>query len=222
MKHLILATWILGVSCSQPKKQILVSILDDTTEKEISAFQPSEIITYFDLEHNQWNNLFFRHQSLTGSDYNKVKTLEILAETQLFSNNIERRNKLKAFQKEIQNCKKDSNQGYEKSSIFIPLIKEIEYVNIHYSNMPIQIIVYSDLMDNTDWVNWYAPSTKNNVKTLAKYQEYLPKIKINNKIEVKIIFTPTAKENKQFREIVTLYAKLFQDMGISFRVGASI
>jgi hypothetical protein len=222
MKKLILAIWILGVSCSQPQKEILVSVLDDTTEKEMSAFQPSDILTYFDLERNQWNNLCFRYQSLTGSDYNKVKTLEILAETQLFSNNIERRNKLKAFQKDIQNCKKDSNQGYEKSSIFIPLIKEIEYLNNHYPNRSIQILVYSNLMDNTDWVSWYDPYTKNNEKTLVKYQAHFPKIEINNTIEVKVIFTPTAKENKRFREIVTLYTKLFQDIGISFRVGASI
>jgi hypothetical protein len=223
MKYLFYIPLIITLlSCGGKQEPLIISVLEDQTEEDISHFNPSDIHKGFEVDENQWLGYSYRYQSLTGSDYNKIKEAKLEAENQLFGNSLEREKKVKQFKALIESSQINNQEEHTSSSIFLPLVTEIEYLHTHYPTSSCTILLYSDLRDHNDWISWYHSSTKNNEKTKRKYLVHLPKIAEGNKIELRIIYTPTPNENKQFREIISLYESLCKQMHIGFSVGASL
>lgn len=223
MKFIInLLCFMLFLSCTENKEPTVISILDDQTEEHISQFNPSDIFTRFELDKNLWEGYIYRYQSISGSDYNPITEVKLEAENELFGNNLDREEQLTVFKSTIENSQKPSKEEHKFSSIFLPLITEINYLQEQYPNAPKTIVLFSDLKDHNDWVSWYDNKTRNNEKTKQKYLAHLPKISKRNQIELRVIYTPSPEENKQFRKIISLYESLCKQMHIRFSVGASL
>lgn len=209
-------------SCIENTEPTVISILNDQTEEHISQFNPSSISTRFELDKNLWDGYVYRYQSISGSDYNPITEAKLEAEQELFGNNLDREELVVEFKSTIENSQTLSKKEHKFSSIFLPLITEINYLQEQYPNAPKTIVLFSDLKDHNDWVSWYDKKTRNNEKTRQKYLAHLPKIQKENQIELRIIYNPTPQENKQFREIVSLYETLCKQMHIRLSVGASL
>ena len=223
MKCIITITLVLLLfSCSEQLAPTVISILEDQTEEHISRYNPSEVTTGLKIDENLWEGYVFRYQALSGSDYNPITEVKLEAEYELLGNIIEREEKVTQFKSAIENCQRMTKEEHQFSSIFLPLVVEIDYIHTHYPNAKTTLVLFSDLKDHNDWMSWYNKKTKNDKRTFEQYMAHLPKLPEGNTIELRIIYNPTPQENKQFREIVSLYESLCKQMHIHLSVGASI
>lgn len=222
MKYIIttLITLLL-FSCKEESTPTVISVLDDQTEAHVSKFHPSGVTTGLKIDEHLWEAYVFRYQALSGSDYNPITEVKLEAEFELLGNIIEREEKVKKFKSGIQQCQKKTTEEHKFSSIFLPLVAEINYLQKHYPNAKTKLVLFSDLKEHSDWLSWYDRRTKNDKNTFQKYLAHLPKLPKGNSMELRIIYEPSPSENKRFREIVSLYESLCKQMHIDMSVSAS-
>jgi hypothetical protein len=210
------------LSCTNKTPIKVVSVLYDTTDEKGVPIQAEELIRALDITKDDWNEKVFRFQTITGSDYNKINAYSLPKENSILGNSIQRNKKIKSFQEEIKKLENIPIEEHNKSSIFLPLIRELTYLSKEHKDANIVCILYSDLNENSDWMNLYRHSKKNSQDVIQAFTKHLPKIKTTGNIEVKIIYQPSEEENKAFREIVSMYRELLEKLNINLTVGASL
>lgn len=222
MKKILILLSLGLLSCTTQNNTKVASILYDATGNNAVPIQSDRLLQNLEVSKDNWDEKIVRFQKITGSDYNTIDHYFLPSEHQLLGNKTKRKKKVLAFTDKVKELESITSQELNKSSIFLPLVREISYLNENFKEADVVCILISDLYENSDWINLYRHPKKNSKQVFNSFMEHLPKIKTNGNIRIKIIYQPSANENKGFRERVSLYQDLFKQLNIHVTVGASL
>ena len=220
----------LVVSCSSPKPITTeVIVLRDITEKGLPKPNLDELSHIFGLSENMWNGASLYFENITDVSYNPVNEAKISAQNEWLSNELERDKEIKDFKNKVNQIIINSNAdttGKNNSSVYLPIVRQLNQLNQSKSQRRV-LIVYSDLMENTNSISFYNKKTmavlKTNPEFMRKQFEVLQSIAELKGIEVYIIFQPSStKSDSDFKTVSEFYQMLLEDKGAKVIISANL
>jgi len=224
MKKLI-QTLVFGLllACTKTKDtEITISVLEDITEKDfiVTPF-PKIISDKFEFEDDIWKTVIFRYARITSLVHNSQDVLTLDKQHHLLGNELERRQKVKSFEKQIHSLlgEPKDNIAFNNSSIWLPLVEEIKLLQKHERKA--YVYLFSDLRENTKWFSTYRTSDlrqlKENIESAEQlFLERADGISASNLIHITVVYQPqNLLEDEYYSLLRNLYAKLFDKLGIS-------
>lgn len=209
--------------CSAPESRTEVySILHDTTDPLLSVPDTDELVRSMDTTDPD-KTIVIRYGNISDVDYNKVEELvRPRQQIGLLANQVVEKKKQRQFEKELQSLfqERDSLEPASHSSIFVPIVRELKFLASLPDASIKHLIIYSDLIENSDLVSFYHPE---GMRLLNHHQDILLKMYMEktktippiSNIRVQVIFIPKNQtENTQFRKIQELYQKVFDELNI--------
>jgi hypothetical protein len=209
----------------------VTSVMEDRTETHFKIRPKSEDISaHLGMENNPWRGTIFRFTTVSEIDYNQQTEVVLEPENKITGNSYLRKKKIQDFKNEITgilNYTRDSLEQ-KQSAIFLPVIREL----IHLSEMEgaaKELILYSDLKENdSEWFSFYRSS---NLKTLQENPDkavelFLSKVPDGTKfngVSLHIIYEPLdSQDNKEFRLMINIYQRVFNKLGVPFKISANL
>jgi hypothetical protein len=227
---LIVAGMILIVSCtSKPTSDTEVVLVRDITDSFLSKPKLDEITPLFGLENNQWQGATFRFMDITDVSYNHAYETSINSESKWFSNEFQRRKKVKTFYAEVSQILNTSEKeavGKDNSAVYAPIAQELNRLSRCPSKNKI-LLIYSDLMENTNDLSFYDKQKfellKTNPDVISKYFEALIPLQNLQGIKIFLVFQPNGMaEDEQFQIVSGFYKKLFESKGAVVSISANL
>ena len=204
------------------KKPTIISVLEDDTELDFIAKPTTESITsLYSFKTDLWQSATFRYGRINSLTHNQREETSIKAAQMLLGNELERQQLVADFKADIHvilNKPKDSTI-YRQSSIWLPLIKELKYLQ-EYTNHSATLYLFSDLRENTNWYSTYQASDlkklQNNPKEVIElFLNKAKEVQASPNITVVVVFQPrTVEQDILFEQLQELYTKLFLQLGI--------
>ncbi|MCC7452651.1 MAG: hypothetical protein IT222_00685, partial [Crocinitomix sp.] len=208
MKSIILLLPLLlliGCDAFNDPKEYATSVLYDCTGDTL-PYSPESVIKQLHLEDDPWSGRSFRFIPITDVDINPVEELKLPSATEWSSVLDERNDAIDSFTFRIRSVLPTPSPGFEKSSLWIPLMNEIEHLEKSGCDHS-TIYFLSDMLMHDDILNFYDDKTrsdlfKNPQALRDRLRRYLPTDTISN-IEVVIIYQPKGSdENQFFRQMI--------------------
>lgn len=215
-------------TAEKPTKTEVVLIFD-RTDKFLSSPDGNEILSLYDLKANPNRGATFRLVQITDVDYTPTIEANMPPFTTFGGSQITRVTDRAKFQAEIKNALSSlnaKNQSKAYSSIYAPLVRELARLKESTADTKI-LLLYSDLMENTDFVSFYSSPTLALVKTkpdtirdLLGKQAPIPDL---TGIEIHIIYEPKDhSENSVFTSVSHLYKSMLEAKGAKVLIGANL
>jgi len=209
------------MACENPPvKKELYSILVDTTDEHLSTTNAAELLSVMNLK-NEMKSVHLRYSEITDVDFNKVKELSFAAATTgLLGNEVKAKRKRIQFEKGVGQllAPKDSILEAQYSSIFDPIIRELQFLSKQTSYTKKKLIVYSNLMENSQWVSFYTSKEY----YLLMYRQKTTKFPTTD-LELQIVYIPhNQKDNMNFKALQKLYLEVFDQIGIPVSFTANV
>jgi hypothetical protein len=234
MKRIIIALAVVAVifliaDCTSQSPVITeVSVLRDITDRHLVQPDADGILSLFSLQ-SRWNGGVLHFSDLTDVSFNQAKEVRLEARNEWLSNEIDRDKEIKGFKSSIaeiitSNGKKST--GKDNSSVYFPIAKELNRLNQSSSTRKV-LLIYSDLMENTDEMSFYDERKFNLLKadpdSVKGYFDSQVELKTLNGIRIYIIFQPNGiEEDNQFKAVSGFYKKLLEGKGAEVEISASI
>ena len=221
---------VLIVSCtSLHNSDTEIVLVRDITDSFLSQPKLNEITPLFGLDNNQWQGIKFRFIDITEVSYNRTYEANIKEENQWLSNEFERRKKVKNFYAEaarILNTSAKETIGKDNSAVYMPIAQELNRLSQSNSNKKI-LLVYSDLMENTNKMSFYDKQKlellKTNPDSVSKYFEKQTPLESIQGIKIYFIFQPDGiEEDEEFKIVSGFYKKLFEAKGAIVQITANL
>lgn len=222
---------LLFIGCSnEPQSNEVYSVLHDITDPLSAQPNADNFLDAIDVSNTQ-KHIKLRYRIISDIDFNPVSELSRPAtKTGLFSNAIDEKRKGKAFESECRAllAEKDPIEGETHSSIFLPIVRELNYLASLPNSDTKHLIIYTDLRENCDWFSYY---TYRDLMQLQQqpdkvFQRYLDQVNDIPKIEnckVHIIYVPEDHDqNVQYKYLQRLYAQIFEQWNISIVFSARL
>ena len=231
MKYSILILVMLFGACTSDTPQTAIySVLFDRTDPLLAQPNTPEITTFIDIDDTE-KNIYFRYAQISAVDFNPITQLiRPASQAGLFSNAVLEKQKADGFDKELEQILTISDSIFpaSHSSIFQPIVSELKVLQSMPKQHSKTLIIYSDLMENNNWVSYYRPRDylllERNPERLVQY--YLEKAKglsKNSNIKVHVVFIPNDNlENARFQKLQALYQNIFNQLGISIFFSANL
>ena len=201
----------------------------DFTDPLLAKPRPEEAISFVNLNNNKWSGVNFRLMCITNVSYNPMFEAKIDAENELLSNQFQRAEKVKKFYADVNKILSDisiQTVGRDYSSVYFPIAKELNRLSQSNSTKKI-LLIYSDLMENTDEMSFYTKENinllKSNPEVIRKYFENSVSLENLSGINIYIIFQPNGiSEDEQFKLASKFYKDLFESKGATVEITASV
>lgn len=204
---LVIAVTIIACTSGNTGETEIV-VIRDITDIQLSQPKSEDITGLLDLDNSQWNGAKFRFVDITDVSYNRTYEASIKTEDQWMGNEFERQKKVKSFNAEISqiltNIEKEEI-GKDNSSIYAPVARELNRLSQSTAQKKI-MLVYSDLMENTDDLSFYDNSKlsllKTNPDSIQKYFEAQVPLQKLDGIKIYLICQPANTEADRQYKIV--------------------
>jgi ABC-type transport system substrate-binding protein len=205
------------------------SVMVDITDKMERPFDRRELTEILAKRDGGWGLTTISMQTISNVDYNKVFISFLPEAFPLFANPEERKAQIVSFHKSLA-IAIDSvltiNTGREKSSIYLPIIREANRLG-KSSTKNKTLIVYSDLAENGELFSTYRSSDitklKNHPEKILHQFETLGKPGNLHGLTIHLVYQPTgSKDNEVFKIMATLLKKEFEQAGAEVYVAASL
>ena len=225
----IMAIIVIVYNFKSPANTI-VDVFRDITDIHISQPKFKDITSFYNLDNNQWEGATFRFVDITEVSFNRIYKANLESDLRWFSNEFERKSKVKKFYAEISRILNTSTKatiGKDNSSIYIPIANQLNFLHKNLYNNKIMLI-YSDLMENNSTGMSFYDSQKlnlikSNPESVIKYFESLVPLYDLKGIKIYIIFQPNnIEQDEQFKIMSGFYKKLFEDKGAEVKVVANL
>ena len=217
---------LIGCDAFNDPKEYATSVLYDSTGDTL-PYDPESIITDFNLDNDPLSGRLFRFSPLTDVDLNNVQEISIPGIVQWSSNDEERSDVIDEFKIGIRRIIPVPSSGFENSSLWIPLIQEIEHLHQLGADHS-TLFVISDMLMHDDIMNFYDDQTRSDLFQQPHFlrdqlRRYLPKEKVSN-LDVVIVYQPQGSDEKQFfRQMIdSVYTPLFEECGINLQTRVHI
>lgn len=202
-------------------KDTVMSVMTDITEKHTSQSDPTHIYTQLNLREHKHDAYTVRIVDLSDVSLNPITQITLKASPMLLTNEMSRDKEIKQFEDSITIAlTKSDTSGRSHSSIYIPIAKELSVLSESTSDTKI-LVVYSDLIENTEHLSLYDTTIFNGdkIKNILKESFPLPNLK---GIEVYLIFQPsTPNIDNAYTLISQVYKELLSDKGASVFIQAN-
>ena len=216
---------LMGYGCT--RSETSVTVLEDVTEPDFKTHpHPDAVIDNYGFDENLFTSARFRYSSISSLNHNAEFEFYLEGESNLLSNELERREAIKDFETSVEKVLFSQNRnGYHKySSIWKPIVREIEKLQA-YSGKRL-LLVYSDLQENSKWFSIHKRKDlhrlikqRGEVKEqfLAEAQAIKPS---DSLLKVIVVYQPkTMIDDERFTRLADLYRSIFTelDIPISFK-----
>lgn len=228
---LAIASSLLLYSCDMDNHySVEESVLVDHTEDTFLAKPDKEAIKQgLDADKDIWQGYKYRMITITDVDYNPVYQAEILPDCEYLSNSYNRNDEVQKFFLEIDSAFQKTNDltsGKMRSSIYIPLARELKHLSESTAKRKV-LIIYSDLMEYSFLADFYKKTTleklENNPEVIEQILEKALPLADLKGIEVMIIYQPRNNtESRQFGIVSVFYKHLLENKGAKVTIGANL
>ena len=228
----VLVIIILFTACSKlntKPKTIEISAIVDITDPLIAKPKPEEAISVFNLNNDKWKGADFRLLYITNVSYNPMFEAKIESENEWLSNQFQRAEKVKKFHTEITKIISNTTTktvGKDNSAVYFPIAKELNKLSLSKSTTK-TILIYSDLMENTDELSFYNKWTFEQIKTkpdaIQQFFESQLKLSDLNGIKIYLIYQPTnTKQDEDYKVVSGFYKNWLESKGAMVEITANL
>lgn len=216
----IVATAVgIGAVYYKPPATTDVIVLSDVTDSLIAKPDGVELISFLNTS-NKWDGISFTLSSISDVSIGKTDKVFIKAESRWLGNEIKRTRDLKAFYNSVEELLARSSGeviGRKQTSVYIPIVTSLTSLAESSSNKKV-LIVYSDLMENTNEFSFYDPQTLSELKTkpevaLGKLDSllHLPSLR---GVDVVFVYQPhNTTEDSAYRIVSWFYKSMLEKAG---------
>ena len=206
-----------------PPKTLAKIFLVDVTEKMLPRPEASVIKTSYGFQDQQlFIGAYFRLKTISEISYGNIFESKIDAVNPMSTNDRQRKAEINAFFWELE-ASIDSVNSLEmdlvRSSIYLSLIDELNFL-VSYSAEEKEMFIYSDLRENSDFLNtYYGPTLRqlyNKPEAIRNLLEQKAEMPDLTGISIHIIYQPNAgnlESAKVFEQMATLYKNMIIDKG---------
>lgn len=229
--YLLFLAFLFG--CQEPiaTKKEVYSFLFDATESHIQRPNKEELLRFISYQKRD-KFTHIRMSKLSSVDYNTVQEFILPKEnTGLFANALEEKKSMRKFKRELfqyLDAKDTVIADYRESSIFDPMIQELNYLsNLKGYNNKV-LVINSDLMENNSWSSFYRKSDLRllHYKRKKLVKRFLKRIDTTQdftKISVHVYYLPqNTKDNNRFKHLRMLYTDIFNALDIPIVFAANL
>jgi len=202
-------------------------VLRDVTDTLLSAPQADEIFPRYDLTENKWNGAIFRFVDLSEVSFNRVTELNLATANEWLSNEPEREKQIRNFKNNMAEIlSRKETIGRTHSSVYLPVARELNRLSQNKSDKKI-LLIYSDLMENTPEISFYAPQTfrllQSNPDSVKKLFEKMQTLHPLSGIEVHFIFQPKdITQDTEFKIVSEFYRRMLEEKGAQVFISANL
>ena len=227
---LLVSIMVLITACQTTKTNTVeVAVLMDITEQYLAKPNSDDILKLYDFKQNLWNGGVFRLSDISHVSLNPTEQINIEPQNQWLNNKFQREKEIEDFQKKLANIVNQAVQtktGKNNSSVYLPIADELNQLRESKATKKI-LLVYSDLMENTNSLSFYNNKDFKKLKTkpdeIQNYFETMQSINSLSGIEVYFIYQPTDIANdEQFRIISGFYKKMLESKGAKVTISANL
>lgn len=206
-----------------------VSLINDMTDDFICRPKTNDISTIFDFTNHLYYEAEFRYIEVTNLNVSTVQQAQIGKMPLYDRNKYRRQNAIKAFSNKIDTiitASENITPCKDNSAIYNPIAKELNRKSSSDASTKIMLI-YSDLMENTDKMSFYNKSVLNSIKKepekMRQYFEFQTKLNNLNGIKIYIIYQPrNTEEDNAFGIVSGFYKQLFESKGAVVEITANL
>ncbi|QMU63576.1 MAG: hypothetical protein GKR88_04300 [Flavobacteriaceae bacterium] len=231
MKYKILLLVFVLASCeTETPKTEAYTILYDVTDPLIATPNVREIKDFANAT-NTDKTLLIRYLEISDVDFNPVSELVRKASKGgLLSNAVNEKQEADRFQNNLIQLltRKDSIIPSSHSSIFGPIISEVKILASLPEKTNKRIIVYSDLMENSNWLSFYRTRDvlllqRHPEKLIKSYLQKAEGLENISKLSVHIVFIPKNNaENERYLRLQEVYTTVFDSLKIPISFSANL
>ncbi|MBX7226413.1 MAG: hypothetical protein K1X55_10305 [Chitinophagales bacterium] len=206
-----------------------VYIFTDKTGTLIESLGVTDIVPLLRFDINKYAWVKVKCFTLSNYEYNNVESIALANRFFLFSNPKKRDREIDQFIAQIDTTLESiykTDTGKEKSSIYVPIIRE---ANTLYTSRAFRkiIIIQSDLQENTNRFSLYNENDyallKQSPEKVLKKLEQIEKLHTVKGLTVYLIYQPKSdKDNERFMAMATFYKALFEKQGAEVYIGSNI
>lgn len=218
------------ISCTPSVEQkVVYSVLHDTTDPLEALPEADELWRFTDGDNTE-KHLTFRYSTISDVDMNVVRQLERPAiASGLFANAVQEKKRAQRFKEEFDLLFEQTDSiGASHSAIFKPILAELEYLaNLPHTDKK-YLIVYSNLVENSDWLSyynatdlWHLNNTPNVI--VKRYLEQVPKDANYRGVALHIVFKATGyTDNIRFKQLRAVYTEIFTQLNVPISFSANL
>lgn len=203
-----------------------VSVLYDVTGDTL-PYNSEGIVEQFSSTDELFSEKTFRFQELTDVDINEVQQAHLSSTNEWLSNHDDRKKEVQEFEDDIRSIQPVRKKSYERSSLWIPMWKEIEYLHVSGEGGKL-LYVISDLKEHSSLISMYDPKTVSQIYAQPELVRTMlrPYILSESEVDVHVVFIYQPKDNQDnqfFRQLIdSVYTPLFNECGIAISQKASL
>ena len=234
ISSLLVGATLLGCSNKQRKKvesSIIIDVTGSNTHN-LHDIMPSNVIKTIEVDkYNVFENNY-RQTLITESFLSKKREFNLKARPLwLISNEYDREAQVNIYKQQITesllDIKKDSlNWGRASSNVFIPIAMELNRLANSDATRK-TIIIFSDLLENSDW---FTLVKKKNVNQLLKKPKKIEKLFMSEYklvdnlqgIKVYLVYRPYIETETVYRKLSALYKKMLERRGATVFIVANL
>lgn len=228
-KVFILLTITMILACSDNEQVgTIISILEDKTDNFEVSPKYEDIRATLNIEADIWQGITFRYGTLTGLSINSKKEFVLTQEHSLLGNELERKQLVQSFQKDVQKLLQEDNAKpvHEYSALFEPIVEELYRLQVRKQIST--LYVYTDLQENSRWFSVYNAKDyellhQKQKQVLKLFLKKSKNLQSTTNIKVVVVFQPKNREEDfAYQTMQKVYKKVFEEIGISISFVANI
>jgi hypothetical protein len=206
-----------------------ISVIRDLTDTFTSKPNSETILHLYNFTTDKWSEGDFRFIEVTDLNINNIYLVSISTKSLFLRNDFKRKDEIKAFNAKVDTIITETENltsGKNNSAIYTPVANELNRMSKSSATSK-NMLIYSDLMENTDKMSFYNKSVLNSIKKEPdKIKQYFEsQIKLNklNGIKIYIIYQPrNTEEDNAFSIVSGFYKQLFESKGADVEITANL
>jgi hypothetical protein len=223
---------VLVTSCDKPKHTTHDAVVFiDVTEPLLAWPNATEVISLFGLDNDNMQGVTLTVSELNDVSYNKQTVFALtVGGTVLTTNRFERTRETEAFISEVdtyfESLARDTMVGRPRSSLYMPLARELNRLAASKADNRV-LVIYSDLMENSSQVSFYAPQTRTQLQyapdTVTAALERLAPLADLSGIRIYIMYQPEdPAADDTFRLVSGFFRSHFEQHGATVSISANL
>lgn len=198
-----------------------IVMFTDLTGVHLAEPDAKELIRLYDFEDNKWSGGIFRSSVITNVSFNQADQISIEPGNEWSSSfPLKRSENINQFQKSIEDIITKNRQsliGKNNSSIYFPIVKELNRLSQSQSNRK-YLLIFSDLMENDPKFSFYKPNKlkelRENPDSIKNALENEISLESLSGITIYLIYQPTdTAKDEQYKIVSKFFQQLFEGKG---------
>lgn len=224
MKNLIILilvgtlVWLSSCGESPPSQTMAIAVLIDKTDKLELPPEKDKIFGLMLLNPKSMTEVQtgvqIRVSEISSVDFNMAQDISIPSVNYKKTNIKARQKEIKIFYQKLDKAFEENTKSkeYQNSSIYLPIAREAIRLS-KLSTDTKTLIIYSDLMEYSDWLNAYKEYRVSDDILVKKFQEQIPLRDLTG-LRIILRYIPRdAEDNIRYRKLVSVYTKVFESKG---------